>query len=109
MALTQCESCYLQTVEACSAAVTLSVGLTPATAYTVWMQDKFETIYKQDVTSDLSGNIELDLEAVDLSFTPYSGDYLITISTSADTNTTEQLTIATVHYNCINLSFYNSN
>lgn len=109
MALTQCESCFLQPVESCSTNVTLAVGLTASTAYTVWLQDKFETFYKQDVTSDLSGNIELDLEAVDLSFTPYSGDYLVTVSTSSDTNTTEQLTIATVHYNCINLSFYNSN
>ncbi len=109
MALTQCESCFLQPVESCSTNVTLAVGLTASTAYTVWLQDKFETIYKQTITSNGSGNLVLDLDAVDLAFTPYSGDYLITISTSADTNTTESLTIAGGTYNCINMSFYNSN
>lgn len=109
MALTSCESCYVQSVESCSSAVTLAVGLTATTDYTVWLQDKFETIYKQDVTSDGSGNIELDLEAIDLSFTPYSGEYLITISTELETNTAEDLTISGSNYNCINMSFYNSN
>lgn len=109
MALTSCESCFVQSVGSCSAAVTLSVGLTAATAYTVWLQDKFETIYKQDVTSDGSGNIELDLEAIDLAFTPYSGEYLITISTSDETNTAESLTISGSTYSCINMSFYNNN
>ena len=109
MALTQCESCNIQTVDTCSDTATLITGLNPATQYTVFMQDKFDTIYKQTITSNGSGNLVLDLDAVDLAFTPYSGDYLITISTSADTNTTESLTIAGGTYNCINMSFYNSN
>ena len=109
MPLSQCESCYVMTADTCSETVTLAVGLTPATEYVIWMQDKFNTTYNQIITSDGSGSLVLDLSAVDLAFTPYSGSYELSVSTSYYTNTTEQLTIATVNYNCINLSFYNKN
>lgn len=107
--LTNCESCHVQAVESCLDTATLTVGLNPATQYTVFMQDKFDTIYTQDIITDAEGNIELDLTAIDLAFTPYGGSYEITVSNNNVTNTAETLTIAGSTYTCINLSFYNKN
>ena len=109
MPLSQCESCYVMTAENCADTITLAVGLTPSTQYAVWMEDKFGTFYVQTVTSNGSGELILNLSEVDLALTPYSGSYELSVSTSYYTNTTETLTIATVNYTCINLSFYNKN
>lgn len=109
MPLTQCESCYVMTVQTCSDSIMLNVGLTPSTDYVIFVKDKFDTYYQQSQTSNVSGNLELNLVSIDLAFTPYGGSYEVTVGTSDDFNSTETLIIQGGNYSCINLSFYNSN
>lgn len=106
MALSNCSECYVLSAVTCYGSVKLPVGLTANHAYHVNITDMHGHVYTQAVTSDSSGDIIVDLDAMDREFTAFSGSFEITISTSATTNTAESFTISATAYNCIRLSFF---
>jgi len=106
MALSNCSECYVLSAVTCYGSVKLPVSLTANHAYHVFLEDMHGHLYHQAVTSDSSGNITVDLNAIDREFNAFSGSFDITISTSATTNTAESFTISATAYNCIRLSFF---
>lgn len=110
MSINICDLCYEMTVEACYSALFVEAGLTPATSYTAWIEDKNERLYTQTVTTDAGGDFTLDLSAFDEGmFNAFSGSYLLTVSTSATSQTIEELTIQGQAYQCIKVSFQDIN
>ena len=110
MSINICDLCYEMTGEACYSALFFEAGLTPSTAYTVWIEDKNEHLYTQSVTTDSGGDITLDLTDFDEGmFNAFSGSYIVTVSTSATSQTIEELTIQGQAYQCIKVTFQDIN
>lgn len=104
MACTDCEDCLEVTGISCYGNVTLITGLTPSTAYYVWIQDKHGRYLVESYTTDLGGDITLDTD-VDGMFHEHSGNYKVTISTSPLEETEETITVGYSTYTCILLKF----
>lgn len=110
MSVNICDLCYEMTGEACYSALFIETGLTPATDYTVWIEDHNERLYTQAVTTDSGGDITLDLSAFDEGmFNAFSGYYIITVSTSDTSQTIEELTVQGQAYQCIKVTFHDIN
>lgn len=106
MAITFCSTCYPLSGVACGSSLDLTAGLSPLTVYYVWVKDRFDKRYVQEVTTDGSGDLTLDLTAFpDGLFASYTGSFIITVSTSETEDTEEEVTIGTVDYTCYIVDF----
>lgn len=80
-----CASCYELEASYCPSSITLPVGLAPAATYYMFVRDRFDNIYRDQVTINASGNIEMDLTAYPTGFFAYEmGVIEITLSQFAD-------------------------
>lgn len=106
MSLSPCDTCYSKTVQACTRYLVLETGVADG-GYYVFINDVHGKDYIQWQSSS-SGQIIVDLNMFDRTFTSSSGKFVVTVSTNAGTNTAEALTIGGQTYNCIVLSFADS-
>lgn len=107
MSISRCDICYELKAVACSSEVTIEANLSAATTYTVFLEDKFGHFHTQEIETNGSGTVALDLTEFDAGmFTQYSGTYELSVSTDASDSTYEMLVINGVSYPCVKLSFH---
>lgn len=106
MAIQFCTTCYPLSGIACGDELVLDTGLTALTTYYVWVKDRFDRIYVQEVISEVDGSLTVDLTAFpDGLFNKYAGSFLFTVSTSDEEDTEEEFTIGSVDYTCFIVTF----
>ena len=98
-----CSNCY--EVSRASSSLNFLVGLTPSTAYYLFVEDKFDNIYRVLITSGADGSITIDPASFPGSlFNKFAGVFTVVVSTSLTAETTSTLTIGGTAYSCISLS-----
>lgn len=107
MSISRCDICYELKAVACSSEVTIEANLSATTTYTVFLEDKFGQFHTQEIETDGSGTLALDITQFDEGmFTQYSGSYELSVSTDESISTYEMLIINGVSYPCVKLSFF---
>lgn len=100
-----CTTCYSLTLPACEDSITLPSDLTPGTYY-VWVEDRFQKKYVQEVTVGVSGDVVINTTTFPPGmFTENSGYYTVTVSTSDTDETRETFTVSLTDYDCYVINF----
>lgn len=108
MSINLCDTCKEITAVTCYGFLRLDIGQAVNTNYTAFIEDKFGNFFKQSVISDGVGSVTLNIDNFpDGLFTPYSGKFTFSLSTSSLNSTYETLNIDSDVYHCILLSFVN--
>lgn len=100
-----CNLCKEVKFDSCSGVVQVETGLSAGT-YQAWILDKFDNFHVVTSTVNANGDASIDLDAYDITFTPYSGSFILTFRLSSAYDEDLSLDIAGNSYNCILLSFY---
>ncbi len=101
-----CESCYVTIFKACTDNATISPALPINSIFYLFVTDKFDNLYIQQVATDGSGAFIIDFSAYpETLFTENSGFFEMTVSESSAFSTNETLTFDGSFYNCIIFSF----
>lgn len=102
-----CNSCYEISLPACRDIIAVKLGLAADSQFTWVITDKFGNKYSEEVTTDGSGNFEVDTtELPDELFNAYAGKFILTIINSGDQ--TQAFEINDTEYSCIAMSFHES-
>jgi hypothetical protein len=103
--LNDCSSNYYATLPACTPSFTLS-GLEPGTIYHYFIEDKFEHIYHEEVTTDSQGVMTvLASDFPDGFFNPYIGQLKMDIMEGMGYCAPVELTICGATFDRIIISF----
>lgn len=95
-----CSTCFQATVAECSETITLALGLAADTDYTWKITDGFGSTYTDDVTSNGTGQIEIDADELPDGFlSPSQATFKIEVFTSA--GLIQAFTINEIDYTCI--------
>lgn len=98
-----CELCFKTELLGCDSPLEIG-GLEPYTAYYFFLEDKFGNNYTGQFQTDIGGNAVIDFTNYELPegfFTPYSGEFEFSVSTSDTEKTFEDLLIGYAAYPCI--------
>jgi len=103
-----CDTCERLTLPACDVLYSIVAGLEGNTEYFVSMEDMFNRMYTQSVTTDANGDFSIDASATEFPagfFTPEAGG--LTIKVFLDEELTDQQDIVNngTQYTCIQLAF----
>lgn len=113
MSINRCDICAELEFPACTASITLDVGLAPAGDYYVWLTDKNDHSYVLNYQAAGDGSIIVLLSdfvsVFGLSFIKSSGVWELSVSDNESTDSSEILTINGSSYPCINISFFDLN
>ena len=105
-AVTACDTCQEKVFSACQASYTIVAGLTASTEYTVVLTDRNEVRYTQAVTTDVSGDLTIDMTDIPSGLlTPESGGFLFEVYTDSGLTTKADITANGHIYGCIQLTF----
>jgi hypothetical protein len=104
MACNDCEDCLELIGITCYGTLEVIAGLTPSTAYYVWIEDKHGAFLVESYTTDLNGNLLIDT-VEEGKYHAFSGNYKLTISTSPIEQTLETITVGYDTYTCIQMHF----
>lgn len=105
--LNDCSSNYYVTLPACADRFTLS-GLLPSTIYHYFIEDKFEHIYHEEVTTDENGTLEvLASDFPDGYFNPYIGSLRMNLMEGFGYCTPVELSICGATFDQIIITFMN--
>lgn len=100
-----CSECLELSFATCNY-LEFDLGLEGDTAYWIWIEDKFGTIYKQPVLTDVDGNFTLNPnDYPDGLFNEYN-KFTLSISSSETVNDNIAFTYGYVEYECVLFSFY---
>ena len=103
---TLCEDCEELTFSACETSYTIVAGLEIGTTYTIGITDRNGKVWKQDVVADGSGDVTVDTTEFPRGFfTPESGPKQLQVWTNADLTGAELITVGSIEYTCLVLSF----
>ena len=110
MALTICEECKELEFPSCFTSITLPIGLSINQEVYIWLKDKNNHYYTSYAQAEINGDLIVTSAMFpDLKFTAFSGVWEFTVSSVEDSNTRETMTIATVAYTCVNITFFDLN
>lgn len=99
-----CQECYSASYPECED-LNMGVGLAASTAYKALVTNHFGQKYTQDVTSDGSGSIVINVDTFPTGFfNPYSGSYKLEVTDSQ--GYIQNMTIAYGGYSCVSFDIY---
>jgi hypothetical protein len=107
--ISACGSFYNFTLPACpdsDESFVIKAGLTPATLYYWYIEDKFSNVYTGSATTDVSGFLSIPLaDFPEAYFNEYAGTFILWLQTSISASSPVNLTFSGTVYECISLSF----
>lgn len=111
--ISSCGSAYNYTLPACpdsDESFVVKAGLANNTLYYWYIEDKFGAVYTGSATSDGSGFLSIPLaDFPEVYFNEYAGTFILWLQTSISASTPVNLTFSGTVYECISLSFAETN
>jgi hypothetical protein len=103
-----CDTCNEVTMQACQPSYFFTAGLSGNTIYYIQIQDRMDTVYTQQITTDANGDFTIianDIAFPEGFWTPENTPIEVTVFSDADYLVQVDINANATIYGCINLNF----